>query len=137
MSAEAEAATRNALDQYFEAWNSADIEAVRTKLNFPFVTLGPAGQLIVSETPEDFRTDFERMRQVEGWHHSTLDSCTVTASSANKVHCEITFSRYKADNSVYGTGRVMYIFTNHDGHWGMQLRSGMPDDALAAAQKPR
>lgn len=133
MSAEAEAAARAALDGYFEAWNSADLEAVRSHLNFPFVTLGPAGQLFVNETREDFQTDFERMRRVEGWHRSTLDSCTATASSPNKVHFEITFSRYKSDDSVYGTGRVMYIFTNHDGHWGMQLRSGMPDDSLAAA----
>lgn len=135
MTEEAEAATIKALDGYFEAWNSADITAVRAALNYPFVTLGPAGQLIISQTPDDFRTDFERMRQVEGWHHSSLDSCTITASSPAKVHCEITFSRYRPDNSVYGTGRVMYIFTNHDGHWGMQLRSGMPDDSLAAAQK--
>ncbi len=135
MSADAETAAREALASFFEAWNTGDIEAVRSQLNYPHVTIGPAGQIIVAPTRDDFRTDFERMRQVEGWHRSTVDSCTVTASSPAKVHCEITFSRYRPDDSVYGTGRVMYIFTNHDGHWGMQLRSGMPDEALTAAQK--
>lgn len=134
MSAEAEAKARAALDAFFVAWNTGDIEAVRSELNYPHVTFGPSGQLIVAQTRDDFRTDFERMRQVEGWHRSTIDSLTVTKSSPAKVHCEVTFSRYKADGSVYGQGSVMYIVTDHGGHWGMQFRSGMPDANLAAAR---
>lgn len=134
MSSEAEVKAKAALDSFFEAWNSGDIERVRAELNYPHVTFGPAGQLIIAQTAADFRTDFERMRQVEGWHHSTVDSCTIVSSSAQKVHCEVAFSRYKADGSVYGTGTVFYAFTDHGGHWGMQLRSGMPDAALAAAR---
>jgi hypothetical protein len=134
MSVDSENHARAALDSFFVAWNQADIELVRSQLNYPHITLGPAGQVIVAQSREEFRTDFERMRQVEGWHHSTIDSCTVTASSPAKVHCEVTFSRLRADGSVYGSGSVLYVFTDHGGHWGMQFRSGMPDEALASAR---
>lgn len=126
MTLEAEQSAREALQAFFEAWNSADLERVRATLNYPHVTFGPAGQLMVEETAADFQTDFDRLREVEKWHHSTLDSITITASSETKVHCETTFSRYRPDGTRYGGGRVLYIVTDHDGHWGMQFRSGMP-----------
>ena len=135
MSPDAETQMRAALGTFFEAWNAGDLEAVRSALNYPHITLGPAGQVIVAQTRDDFRTDFEHMRQVEGWHRSTVDSCTITASAPTKVHCEVTFSRYKVDGSVYGSGSVFYVFTDHGGHWGMQFRSGMPDPALLSAAR--
>jgi hypothetical protein len=117
---------------FMDAWNTGDIEAVRTWLNYPHVTLGPQGQLIVAREPSDFQTDFARMRDREGWARSTFDDYTWVAESTDKIHCEVTFSRYRADGACYGTGRVLYAVTNHNGHWGMQMRSGMPDETLLA-----
>jgi len=126
MTTEAEASATEALKLFFEAWNSADIERVRATLNYPHLTLGPAGQVVVAQTAADFQTDFERLRQAENWHHSTLDTVVVTATIDTKVHFETTYSRYHPDGSRYGTGRVLYVVTNQGGHWGMQFRSGMP-----------
>src|SRR5215207_3083368 len=122
-----------ALDDFMDAWNSADIEAVRATLNYPHVTLGPQGQLIIANQPSEFQTDFARMRQQEGWHRTTFDEYSWVAESPNKVHCEVLFRRYREDGTCYGSGRVLYAVTNRDGHWGMQLRSGMPDANLASA----
>ena len=131
---DAERAATQALDEFLAAWNTADIEAVRRTLNYPHVTIGPAGQVFVAQGPADFHTDFAALREREGWHTSTFDSFEPVASSPTKVHCQVVFSRYRADGTTYGSGRVLYIVTNHDGHWGMQLRSGMPDANLPAAR---
>jgi hypothetical protein len=128
------AAARTALEHFFDCWNAADIEAVRAALNYPHITLGPAGQVVVAATAADFETDFEALRQREGWHHSTLDELTVVSAGPAKVHCDVVFSRYHADGSRYGRGRVLYIVTDQGGHWGMQFRSGLPDADLAAAR---
>jgi hypothetical protein len=123
-------AAQVALAEFMEAWNRADLDAVRATLNYPHVTLGPAGQLIIARDPAEFQTDFARMREHEGWHRSTFDAYSWVAESPNKVHCEVVFSRYRSDGTCYATGRVLYAVTNRDGHWGMQLRSGMPDENL-------
>ena len=125
-----------ALAEFMDAWNRADIEALRATLNYPHVTLGPQGQLIIASQPSEFQTDFARMREQEGWHRSTFDEYSWIAESPGKVHCEVVFRRYREDGTCYGSGRVLYAVTNHNGHWGMQLRSGMPDANLAAAARP-
>lgn len=125
-------AAKAALTRFMQAWNSADIEAVRGTLNYPHVTLGPQGQVFIAREPSDFHTDFARMRATEGWHHSTFDEYSWVAEAADKVHCEVVFRRFSADGTCYGSGRVLYAVTNHNGHWGMQMRSGMPDTSLSA-----
>ena len=135
MSEDSERAARAALEQFLTAWNAADIEVVRSTLNYPHLTIGPAGQVFVANEPSAFHTDFEAMRNREGWASSTFDSYDMVASSPDKVHCEVVFGRYRADGECYGTGRVLYIVTNRDGHWGMQVRSGMPDEGLLAARR--
>ena len=128
-----EESARAALGEFMDAWNTGDIEAVRETLNYPHLTLGPQGQVVVAADPAAFQTDFARMREHEGWARSTFDEFKWIAASPTKVHCAVVFSRYHPDGEFYGTGRVLYIVTNHDGHWGMQFRSGMPDANLAAA----
>lgn len=125
MSQEAEAGAREALDAYFVAWNAADVPALRKTLNYPFLTIGPAGQVITHATPEDHEVDFDALRAREGWGSSTLDAADVIGSSGTKVTFVCAFSRYHPDGSRYGGGRVVYIMTLHDGHWGMQARSGL------------
>jgi len=123
------------LARFLEAWNSADLERVRDELHYPHITIGGAGgQVVVAQTRDDFQTDFARMREVEQWASSSFDDFTLIGASDTKVHFETTFRRYTADGTLYGSGRVLYIVTEQDGHWGMQLRSGIPDAALTAAR---
>jgi hypothetical protein len=122
---ESEQAARAALDAFFTCWNAADVEALRATLNYPFITLGPAGQTIIAAEPSAFTTDFAQLREREGWHHSTLDAVDAVFVSEGKVHCVATYSRYHADGACYATGTILYIVTRQNGHWGMQLRSSM------------
>lgn len=128
MSDKAIASAQAWLERFLVAWNSADLEQVRDQLHYPHVTIGPAGgQVVVAETREAFQTDFERLREVEGWASSSFDDFTAVSSSPTKVHFETTFRRFWSDGSIYASGRVLYIVTEQDGRWGMQFRSGVPD----------
>jgi len=129
-------AARAWLSRFEAAWNAADLDGVRDELHYPHVSIGAAGgQVVVAQTRDDFQTDFAQLRAVEGWASSSFEDFTPIAASTTKVHFETTFHRYKQDGTLYGSGRVLYIVTEQDGHWGMQLRSGIPDAALAAARE--
>jgi hypothetical protein len=86
----------------------------------------------VAETREAFQTDFQQLRDAEGWASSSFDDFTTISASPTKVHFETTFRRYGSDGTVYASGRVLYIVTERDGRWGMQLRSGIPEAAATA-----
>jgi hypothetical protein len=122
------------LARFLDAWNATDLERVRAELHYPHVTVGPAGQVVVAETAVDFHTDFEQMREREGWASSSFEDFTPIATSPSKVHFQVVFKRFHADGTQYGSGLVLYIVTHQDGHWGMQLRSGLPGPALLAAR---
>lgn len=122
---EAEAAARQALETFMDKWNTGDDEQLRTAMNFPFVTFIGGSRVIIHDTPEDSSQGFERMRERDGWDHSSFDygSMKIFMSSAEKVHLSIDYSRIKANGERYSTGNVFYAITKKDGHWGIQMRS--------------
>lgn len=121
-----EAAAQAALDEYFRAWNDADNEAVAAISNFPRISVGANGQVVVRETAEDIVIDFDLLRAAERWDRSTLDLVDVAHVSADKVHFRVVTSRRYADGSPYRTNPGLYIVTLQDGHWGLQLQSLLP-----------
>ncbi len=121
-----EVEARAALEEYFRAWNAADNDAIATVSNFPRLSLGGNGQVVVRESPEDITIDFDLLRRAEGWDHSTLDLMDTVHVSDDKVHFRIVFSRRRADGSAYRTVPGLYVITRQDGHWGLQLQSVLP-----------
>ena len=117
---------RAALDEYFRAFNAADNEALVAISNFPRLSLGRNGQVVVREQPADIETDFQLLRQVEGWDHSTLDLVEPLQVAADTVHFEVVFSRRHADGSAYRTVPGLFVITRQDGEWGLQLQSLLP-----------
>lgn len=120
------AEARAALDEYFRAFNAEDNEALVAISNFPRLSLGRNGQVVVREQPEDIETDFLLLRQVEGWDHSTLDLVEPLQVAADTVHFEVVFSRRHADGSAYRTVPGLFVITRQDGEWGLQLQSLLP-----------
>ena len=78
--------------------------------------------MFIASEPSEFTTNFDAMREREGWVRSSFDSIDVSRSSPDKVHCNVVYSRYGADGTAYRTATVMYVMTRKDGHWGMQFR---------------
>ncbi len=113
------------LERFVAAWNDADIERLRDELHFPHITLGRAGDAITTTTREEFDLNFDDFRANEGWAYSTVEEFTPLSASPKKVHFEALIKRFRTDGTLYGAGRVLYILTEENGHWGMQLRSGV------------
>ena len=115
-----------ALEEYFRAFNAEDNDALAAVSNFPRLSLGRNGQVVVREGPADIETDFDLLKQVEGWHHSTLDLVEALQVSPDTVHFKVVFSRRHDDGAAYRTVPALFIMTRQEGHWGLQLQSVLP-----------
>ena len=121
-----EGEARAALDGYIAAFNEEDNEAIAAVSNFPRLTIGFGGQIVVRENPEEIFIDFRVLRAAEGWDHTTLDLIDAAHVSADKVHFRVVTSRRLADGRPYRTTPALYVITNQDGHWGLQVQSVLP-----------
>ena len=119
--AQAEKDARQALDDFFVAFNAADNDALQNYCNYPHAFVGSNGGIRIIE--DRWEANFDAMREREGWHHSTLDSARAFIVKKDKVHFEIVFSRHKADGTTYHTVPGLWIMTKQDGKWGLSLRS--------------
>jgi len=118
---EAEAAAIAVLDRHMAALNARDNAALAATLHFPHYRLS-GGRMRVWETPDTYFRDFLQ-RAGEGWHHSAWDSRVPIAVSPDKVHLDVTFTRYRADGSALGRFRSLWVVAKLDGIWAAQLRS--------------
>jgi hypothetical protein len=121
--AEFEAAALKVLDEYMLAFNASDTAAVRASMHFPHVRLA-SGTVTVFQKPEDFSLErFERSMAGSGWHHSRWGQRRIIHAGAEKVHVDVRFSRLRADATLIGSYRSIYIVVKLSGRWGIQARS--------------
>ena len=123
---DAASAARGALDEYIRAWNDEDNDAIAAITNFPRISIGLNGQIVVRDNPEEIVVDFDLLRAAEGWDHTTLDLVDATQVSPDKVHFRVVTSRRRVDGSPYRTTPALYVVTNQDGQWGLQVQSVLP-----------
>jgi hypothetical protein len=103
------------------ALNAGDEPALLATLHFPHYRLAGGG-MRVRDQPGSYLGEF-RARAGEDWHHSEWDFRNVIAAGPGKVHADVQFSRYRADNSVIGSFRSLWIVTEPDGRWAVAARS--------------
>jgi hypothetical protein len=118
-----EAAAMKLLDEYMTAWNNKDMEAWELTFQFPHYRLA-SGNMSVLERPgmQDAARLWKAMAD-SGWHHSKWDHRRIIHATADKVHVDTKFTRYRADGSRIGSYESLYILTKENGHWGVKLRS--------------
>jgi hypothetical protein len=119
MSAEA---ARRAIEIFFEGFNDEDDARIHEALNFPHVRIARETVRVI-EGPEHFKTPFDDLKRIEGWHHSTLDRSDVIHEGDSKVHFDVAFTRFHEDGTEYATHQAVWVVTLVDGHWGIQARS--------------
>lgn len=118
---EVETAAMKVLDEYMAAWNKKDLEAWEQTFHFPHFRLA-SGKMNVLEKPG--QQDAARIWQaITDWHHSKWDIRRIIHASADKVHVDTKFTRYRADGSRIGSYESLYILTKENGRWGVKLRS--------------
>jgi hypothetical protein len=119
------AAAKGVIERHFAALNAGDEAALTATLHFPHYRLA-SGRMQVWERADGYLAGFHA-RAGDGWHHSTLDICDVIASSPDKVHFDIEFTRYRADGTVLGRYRSIWVIARIGGRWAAQLRSSFAD----------
>lgn len=115
------AAAMAVLDDHIKALNARDEKALVATLHFPHYRLS-GGRMKVWERPESYLKDFYA-RAGADWHHSAWDFRKVIAAGPDKVHLDVQFTRYRADNSVIGSYRSLWIVSMLNGCWAAQCRS--------------
>ncbi|MBW8827687.1 MAG: hypothetical protein JF603_15230 [Acidobacteria bacterium] len=112
-------AARASLDTFIAAFNGRDLAAVRASCHYPHVLVS-GGRVVVANSGEELRLDFDDLVASEGWDHSTFDDIEVVDAAPSMVALAFNYTRYHADGTSYRTGRAHYIFTSQDGRWGRQ-----------------
>ncbi len=118
---EAIVAAIGVLDHHMAALNSGDAAALAQTLHFPHYRLA-GGKMQIWQTPQTYLQDFHA-RAGEGWHHSAWDFRKPIGASADKVHLDVQFTRFRRDGSVLGRFRSIWVVTRIGGRWAAQLRS--------------
>ena len=122
ISPQMEAEVMKLLDEYMSAWNRKDLAGWEQTFHFPHYRLA-GGKMTVLERPG--LQDASKVWASAGsdWHHSKWDRRRIIHASADKVHIDTMFTRYRADGSKIGTYESLYIVTKEDGKWGVKMRS--------------
>jgi len=118
---EAIAAALRVLDRHVAALNSGDAAALARTLHFPHYRLA-GGRMQIWERLDNYLEDFHA-RAGNEWHHSAWDFRNPISSGSDKVHLDVQFCRYRADGSVLGRYRSIWVVSFLDQRWAAQLRS--------------
>jgi hypothetical protein len=118
-------AALSVLDRFMAALSSGDDPGLLATLHFPHYRLA-GGRMRVWDEPAPYLGDF-RARAGAGWHHSGRDFRKIIAAGASKVHLDVQFTRYRADDSVIGSFRSLWIVTEKGGRWAVAARSSFAD----------
>ena len=113
------------LDRFMAALNAGNEPALLATLHFPHYRLA-GGRMRVWDQSGAYLGDF-LARAGADWHHSEWDFRQVAAAGAAKVHLDVQFTRYRADNSVIGSFRSLWIVTEDGGRWAVAARSSFAD----------
>ena len=115
------AAALAVLDAHIAALNARDERALVATLHFPHYRL-TGGKMKVWDKPDGYLKDFYA-RAGGDWHHSAWDFRNAIAAGSDKVHLDVQFTRYRADNSAIGSARSLWIISKLNGRWAAQVRS--------------
>ena len=107
------------------ALNARDESALLATLHFPHYRLA-GGRMRVWDAPGAYLGDF-LARAGADWHHSAWDFRRVIAAGPGKVHFDVQFTRYRADNSAIGAFRSLWIVTEGGGRWAVAARSSFAE----------
>jgi hypothetical protein len=122
---EAVVAALAVLNRFMTALNEGEEEALLATLHFPHYRLA-GGRMQVWDTPGPYLSDF-LARAGADWRYSAWDFRDIIAAGPIKVHFDVQFTRYRADNSVIGRFRSLWIVTLQGGRWAVAARSSFAD----------
>src|SRR5881394_2720025 len=113
-------------DAFLATFNAGDAKGHAATLAYPHVRLA-SGTVRIWQSIDDALPQKERaipaLREATGWDHSVWDHRRVIHTGPGKVHLDVQFTRYRADDSVIGVYPAVYVIVEQDGRWLIQCRS--------------
>jgi len=110
------------LDRFLAALNAGDQATLLATMHFPHYRLAGVTMRVWEQADASYLAGFHA-RAGEGWHHTEWDFRRVIVAGPEKVHLDVQFTRYRADNSPIGRFRSLYMVTRRGGVWAIQARS--------------
>jgi hypothetical protein len=115
-------------DQFLATFNARDPAGHAATLAYPHVRLASGAVRIwqsVDEAIPAMEQAIALLRDRVGWDHSRWDHRRVIHTGPGKVHLDVQFTRYKADDSVIGVYPAVYVVVadGASGDWRIQCRS--------------
>jgi hypothetical protein len=114
------------LDRFMAALNAGDQAGLLATMHFPHYRLAGVTMRVWEEPDETYLRAFHA-RAGEGWQRSAWDFRRPIAAGPLKVHFDVQFTRYRADGSMIGRYRSLYIVARRDGVWAIQARSSFAE----------
>jgi hypothetical protein len=111
------------LDAFMGALNAYDPAGMERCMHFPHPRIA-ADKVVVYAAPGSNPMDlFDRLKKEDGWSYSRWVKREVIQFNERKAHVVLSYTRFRADDSVIGTYDSLYVLTKVDGRWGIQARS--------------
>jgi hypothetical protein len=126
-----QAAAMRAVDAYIDAFNARDARAFVDALHYPHMRVDGLGNPRYWASADDYlkEVEFDTV-QATGWSHSRYDDKKVVQSGRHKVHVLVSFTRYDKDDKPLHTQESLYVVTEHDGRWAIQVRSSYVEQVM-------
>lgn len=117
------AACMETMDRFMAALNAYDAGQMDATMHFPHLRLAD-GKFTVYEAPGSNPMDlFTRLRIDDNWAYSRWEKRNLIQYNQSKAHYDLSYTRFRSDDSVIGIYESLYILTLQDGRWGIQARS--------------
>lgn len=110
------------LDDFMNGFNAKDIRKFEASYNFPHVRLA-AGRITTLEGPSNRQEIFAALEKSIGWDYSRYDERKIIQCGPDKVHVAVRVTRYRKNHTPIQTFDSLYVVTNQNGKWGIQMRS--------------
>ena len=122
--AEARKAAIGVMADFLAAFNARDEAAWADTLVYPHVRIA-SSEVVTYETRSDFlgAMDLDSFAAATGWRYSRRDDMVVLQDSATKVHIQVRFSRFDANDALLASYDSLYVIERIDGRWGIRARS--------------
>jgi len=113
-------------DAFLATFNGRDPSGHAATLAYPHVRLA-SGTVRIWDGPEEAVRDvgnaLRLLAERVQWDHSVWDHRQPIHVRDNKVHLDVQFTRYRADDSVIGVYPAVYVIVRGSDGWGIQCRS--------------
>jgi hypothetical protein len=116
-----DAAAREAMNRFVDAWNSHDLQRLAAAVHYPQVRVAD-GQVEMWNTREAFVAGPEAGRQ-RTWYRLRIDDLRAVQVAATGVNVVATVSRLGREGTVMSRDEGLFLVTLRDGAWRIQARS--------------